>query len=113
MHDAVVVGMGPAGASAAAELARAGRSVLGLEWKAMPRYKVCGGALSARTDKILEPDYHGVVEETIHRVRFQFAGAQAFEVSSSEPMAYMVMRSEEHTSELQSPDHLVCRLLLE
>src|SRR5207244_12139592 len=27
--------------------------------------------------------------------------------------APMVLRSEEHTSELQSPDHLVCRLLLE
>src|SRR5258708_39632762 len=27
------------------------------------------------------------------------------------PVAYV--RSEEHTSELQSPDHLVCRLLLE
>src|SRR5258708_10767758 len=27
------------------------------------------------------------------------------------PSAFM--RSEEHTSELQSPDHLVCRLLLE
>src|SRR5258708_22003013 len=26
---------------------------------------------------------------------------------------FMVERSEEHTSELQSPDHLVCRLLLE
>src|SRR5207244_12962076 len=25
----------------------------------------------------------------------------------------LVQRSEEHTSELQSPDHLVCRLLLE
>src|SRR5258708_27895573 len=25
----------------------------------------------------------------------------------------MIHRSEEHTSELQSPDHLVCRLLLE
>src|SRR5258708_13044436 len=25
----------------------------------------------------------------------------------------MLLRSEEHTSELQSPDHLVCRLLLE
>src|SRR5258708_25469727 len=25
----------------------------------------------------------------------------------------LVWRSEEHTSELQSPDHLVCRLLLE
>src|SRR5258708_14750658 len=27
--------------------------------------------------------------------------------------AVVVWRSEEHTSELQSPDHLVCRLLLE
>src|SRR5258708_17399984 len=27
--------------------------------------------------------------------------------------ALVAMRSEEHTSELQSPDHLVCRLLLE
>ena len=27
--------------------------------------------------------------------------------------ALMHYRSEEHTSELQSPDHLVCRLLLE
>src|SRR5207244_12210945 len=29
------------------------------------------------------------------------------------PGATMAARSEEHTSELQSPDHLVCRLLLE
>src|SRR5258708_19212306 len=28
-------------------------------------------------------------------------------------IASLPMRSEEHTSELQSPDHLVCRLLLE
>src|SRR5258708_25941710 len=35
---------------------------------------------------------------------------QACEVGAS---ATIVSRSEEHTSELQSPDHLVCRLLLE
>src|SRR5947208_5035494 len=29
------------------------------------------------------------------------------------PPEWHVRRSEEHTSELQSPDHLVCRLLLE
>src|SRR5207244_10678708 len=29
------------------------------------------------------------------------------------PVICAVARSEEHTSELQSPDHLVCRLLLE
>src|SRR5258708_17798801 len=28
-------------------------------------------------------------------------------------LADLIKRSEEHTSELQSPDHLVCRLLLE
>src|SRR5258708_26176430 len=28
-------------------------------------------------------------------------------------IAFGLARSEEHTSELQSPDHLVCRLLLE
>src|SRR5258708_18211530 len=34
--------------------------------------------------------------------------ARGAELQSSHPL-----RSEEHTSELQSPDHLVCRLLLE
>src|SRR5207244_11802824 len=29
------------------------------------------------------------------------------------PLQHQSLRSEEHTSELQSPDHLVCRLLLE
>src|SRR5258708_13910085 len=31
----------------------------------------------------------------------------------SKPRIDALYRSEEHTSELQSPDHLVCRLLLE
>src|SRR5258708_24022045 len=31
----------------------------------------------------------------------------------SHPQPPVILRSEEHTSELQSPDHLVCRLLLE
>src|SRR5258708_10543620 len=34
-------------------------------------------------------------------------------VINSFPFRRNVVRSEEHTSELQSPDHLVCRLLLE
>src|SRR5690348_17511492 len=34
-------------------------------------------------------------------------------ISSKSPFAHLVGRSEEHTSELQSPVHLVCRLLLE
>src|SRR5207244_11047734 len=41
--------------------------------------------------------------------RFKSAGWAAELIDGHDPEA----RSEEHTSELQSPDHLVCRLLLE
>src|SRR5258708_26640946 len=34
-------------------------------------------------------------------------------VNREQPLEQTRNRSEEHTSELQSPDHLVCRLLLE
>src|SRR5258708_24100236 len=34
-------------------------------------------------------------------------------IEISDKLSSMTVRSEEHTSELQSPDHLVCRLLLE
>jgi flavin-dependent dehydrogenase len=46
--DAVVVGAGPAGALAARELARRGRSVLLVDRAAFPRDKVCGCCLNAR-----------------------------------------------------------------
>src|SRR5258708_14642674 len=36
-----------------------------------------------------------------------------FRAQSNCSCAWVFSRSEEHTSELQSPDHLVCRLLLE
>src|SRR5258708_16206931 len=38
---------------------------------------------------------------------------QAGELHGDGGGATRALRSEEHTSELQSPDHLVCRLLLE
>jgi flavin-dependent dehydrogenase len=46
--DAVVVGAGPAGAVAARELARLGRSVLLVDKSAFPRRKVCGCCLNGR-----------------------------------------------------------------
>src|SRR5258708_14733221 len=44
------------------------------------------------------------------------AARPADEIEAAEHSRYwraLFTRSEEHTSELQSPDHLVCRLLLE
>src|SRR5438552_16593237 len=40
-------------------------------------------------------------------------GAATPDAEVAPPVAALAYRSEEHTSELQSPDHLVCRLLLE
>src|SRR5258708_32017313 len=38
---------------------------------------------------------------------------ETIEITGGEIGQHLADRSEEHTSELQSPDHLVCRLLLE
>ena len=53
LWDVIVIGAGPAGASAAAQLAAAGRSVLLIERKAFPRYKVCGGCLNSHAVALL------------------------------------------------------------
>src|SRR5258708_19138130 len=48
--------------------------------------------------------FHRVESAVLKRVRLQLC---------HQANAAALLRSEEHTSELQSPDHLVCRLLLE
>src|SRR5690606_27536698 len=53
-----------------------------------------------------EVEKHGSISGSLHRGWINLKAA----VSSNEPHA---VRSEEHTSELQSRENLVCRLLLE
>jgi geranylgeranyl reductase family protein len=52
--DAIVIGAGPAGSTAAYLLAKKGFKVLILDKKAFPRDKVCGGLLTWKTVKVLE-----------------------------------------------------------
>src|SRR5258708_21917915 len=59
------------------------------------------------------------VSELITRVRggsstqLQWKVVEAMTTNETSFFRDLPLRSEEHTSELQSPDHLVCRLLLE
>lgn len=55
--DVVVVGAGPAGASAAYAAASAGRRVLLLEKAELPRYKTCGGGIIGPSRDALPPGF--------------------------------------------------------
>lgn len=70
LYDAIVVGGGPAGSSAAAFLCAKGRKVLVLDKEKWPRDKTCGDAISGKSLKILrelglieqiEKSDHGIV----------------------------------------------------
>lgn len=89
-YDALVVGMGPAGAVAACELSRASLSVLALDKQRHPRYKVCGGGLSARIESVLDWDVRSLVEHTVYGVEFSYTGGEPFLIESPTPIAYMV-----------------------
>ncbi len=52
--DAIVIGAGPAGSTAAYLLAKRGFKVLLLDKKPFPRDKLCGGLLTWKTVKVLE-----------------------------------------------------------
>ncbi|MCX9014526.1 MAG: geranylgeranyl reductase family protein [Candidatus Methanoperedens sp.] len=91
-YDIIVAGLGPAGATAAYELSKKGFKVLALEKQKHPRYKPCGGGLTAKIENILEPDFKSVVERTIYKVNFTFRGSGDTHIKSDHPVVYMVMR---------------------
>ncbi len=61
--DAIVVGAGPAGSSAAFSLASAGMRVALIEKARFPREKLCGGLLSERAEKV----YQGIFGDGWHQ----------------------------------------------
>lgn len=88
----IVVGLGPGGSVAARLLAERGMRVLALEKEHMPRYKPCGGALSARVLNLLDMDIGTVIKASIYGGAFTFCGTEHFSVRFHKPVAYMVMR---------------------
>ena len=91
--DVAVVGAGPAGATAARELAAAGARVALIERERLPRYKSCAGGVPVRTAALLPFAIDSVVEDNVAGLNVSYFGRHAFSRWSDAPFAHMVMRS--------------------
>jgi geranylgeranyl reductase family protein len=88
----IIVGAGPAGSTAAREIAAAGARVLVVDRAAFPRYKACGGGIPLRTERLLPFPISGVVEQSVDRIEVTYRGRRSFVRRSRGPFAHMVMR---------------------
>ncbi|MEU6084446.1 geranylgeranyl reductase family protein [Streptomyces sp. NPDC047108] len=77
VRDVVVIGAGPAGASAAYAAAVAGRRVLLLEKAELPRYKTCGGGIIGPSRDALPPGFELPLRDRVHAVTFSMDGRLA------------------------------------
>ena len=95
--DVLVVGGGPAGATAARTLAAAGVSTLLLDRAAFPRHKPCGGALSARVVRrfsYLQSALSRISTHWISRLHLEGPSGTSVELRSDTPAALMIRRVE-------------------
>ena len=92
--DVVVVGGGPAGASAAYAAAVAGRRVLLVEKAELPRYKTCGGGIIGPTRDSLPPGFELPLKDRVDAVTFSHNGRLARTRRSRNTLFGLVNRSE-------------------
>lgn len=91
--DAVVVGAGPGGSSAAHALASAGASVVVLERSRFPRDKPCGGGVLVSALRQLPFDIAPVVEREIRGFRVRYRRGAEFSHRWERRLAVMTQRS--------------------
>jgi geranylgeranyl reductase family protein len=92
--DVAVVGAGPAGATAALLLARAGATVALLDRAPLPRDKTCGGGVVARALDAIPPGVELPVERRLGRVESRFRDAgMAVTVERPMPLVHMALRA--------------------
>lgn len=91
--DAIVIGAGPAGSTAARKLALGGARVLLLDKATFPRDKPCGGGLTFRADDANDLDMAPVTEREIHGVRISINMGRRFDRTSPKLLARMTQRS--------------------
>ncbi|WP_338055251.1 geranylgeranyl reductase family protein [Sulfobacillus harzensis] len=92
-YSAIVIGAGPAGATAARRLAENGISTLLLERATIPRVKPCGGAITHRALPLLPPGGEALLKS--HPCAWTFCGRNGRSVTLARnlPYSHIVERS--------------------
>ena len=106
--DVIVVGAGPAGATAARRLARAGMRVLIVERYGLPRQKPCGGGISTRVLSRFDwlPDsLPRIPTNPITSLYLEGPSGEVFRTQAPAPVVILIRRIEF--------DHLLASLALE
>ncbi|MFQ5480474.1 MAG: geranylgeranyl reductase family protein [Thermodesulfobacteriota bacterium] len=91
-YDVAVVGLGPAGATAAYYLALEGFKVIAFDKERFPRYKPCGGCISTKVEGMLDFDISSTVEDTVRGAVFTYRSGREIEILSEKTVGYNVMR---------------------
>ncbi|HEV2889066.1 MAG TPA: geranylgeranyl reductase family protein [Frankiaceae bacterium] len=96
MYDVLVVGTGPAGASAAHAAAASGARTLLVDRATPPRYKCCGGGLIGLSQANAAVDLAPLTRDAVTRMTFSKEGAQRYtrRARGGRPIFRLVMRSE-------------------
>ncbi len=92
--DVIVVGGGPAGSTAAYELARRGVDVLLIDKAVFPRRKCCGGGITLKTVRILGEDVLAIAQDCISSATLAFSESTRFHGKQAGPVMYTVDREE-------------------
>lgn len=94
MFDVAIIGAGPAGSSAAYDLAEAGLEVLVIDKNEFPRVKPCAGGVTPKAFKAFRYDITPVVKNICRQVKITRNNGSSFYISHEKPLCYMTDRSD-------------------